>query len=146
MCDQVLLIAGSEVVPDAACVAINCQRSPLQVVSLPDPRGVVVQVTGVACRREVDAPGCDSRVDTLGYNTVLKSRFAKVTNIVNNDIRTGLAKGLDVRRELCFSAVGRSEIEIRARSKVMDDLKQRRPFVARSGLTRQHRDPVRQIA
>ena len=144
--DSVRLHALAEVVSGADPLAVHGQRTARGVVPLPDPGRPVVQVAGVAGRGEDHTAGGDRRVDSPCHDAVLKGRLTEVEDIVDDDVRPGLAERFDVGREPRLSAERRGEIQLGAGRKIVDDLEHRRPFPPESRLLRQHRHPVRQVA
>ena len=78
-------------------------------------------------------------------DVVLEGRLLQIADVVDDDVCAGLAQRLDVHRHPCLTAVARREIQLGAGRQVVDDLEQRRPFVARPLLARQHRYPRWQV-
>ena len=115
-------------------------------VALPGARRAVVQVPGVAGRREVEAAVGGRRVDSPGDDVVLERRLPEVDDVVDDDVRPGRAQRLDVLGEPRLATERRREVQLGPRREVVHDLQHRRALVALPRLTRQHRHPGRQVA
>ena len=126
--------------------AVHRQRLARGVVSLPDRGRPVVEIAGIAGRREVEAAVGHRRVDALGDDAVLQDPLAVVEHVVDDDVRPRRAQRLDVDRELRLAGLRRREVQVGPRREVVDDLEHRRSLVAPARLSGEHRDPLRQVS
>src|SRR5207247_5878286 len=69
---------------------------------------------------------------------VLKRRLYEIKHVVDDDVAAGGAQSADVVREAPDAVESRGEVQLRARGEVVDDLEDRRAFVAGARLARQH--------
>ena len=127
--------------PGAECLTVYDQRASCGVVPLPDATGAIGQIAVVAARREEETPVSDRPIDSSGYDAVLKHGFLAVSDVVDDDVGTGLAERLDVLRHPGLASIACREIQLCSGREVVDDLEQRRPLAPLSLLSRQHRYP-----
>ena len=104
-------------------------------VALPNARGTVIFVAGVAGGGEEQHARLGDRVDGLGDDHVLKGRFIEVGDVVDDDRAAGGLQGEDVAGEAGVAVEGGGKDQLGARQKVLDDFHHRRALVAGPGLT-----------
>ena len=132
--DGVVSQAAPEVVQGAGGCDWRTGGTTCREVALPNARGAVVLVAGVAGGRKEQHAGVGDGVDRLGDDHVLEGRFVEVSDVVDNDRAAGGLQGEDVAGEAGVAVESGGKQQFRARQQVLDDFHHRRALVAGTGL------------
>ena len=111
------------------------RRSPIDEITLPGSRGVLVLAPGVSRGGKIHHAARGHRIDRLRDDLVLERGFVEVGDVVDDHAAAGGLQGEDVARETRRARETRGEINLRTGSKILDNFHHRRAFVARTRLT-----------
>src|SRR5205823_10999665 len=104
------------------CINRLQSRPGVRKVALPGSGSIVLHIAVVARGREIQRTACGHAIDRLRNDAVLKWRFIKIIDIVNNDVAAVAAEVQNVLGETGFAVIRRGEVKLSAGSQVMNDL------------------------